>query len=94
MSEVKRYVVTCDCISEAAWGDYVRHTDYAALEAERDHLKACQGHAQLHIEGLIRERNQALAECERLSGFLIRASKAKSAAELMLIVDAALSANP
>ena len=35
MSEtVKRYVTTCDCMSPAAWGDYVRHDDYAALEAE------------------------------------------------------------
>jgi hypothetical protein len=34
MSQVKRFVTTCDCVSEADWGDYVRHSDYAALEAE------------------------------------------------------------
>lgn len=40
------------------------------LCAERDHLKACQANAQLHIEGLIRERDAALAECERLRELL------------------------
>ena len=40
MSDVKRYVVTCDCMSEAAWGDYVRHDDYATLEAESAKLRA------------------------------------------------------
>ena len=40
MSQVKRYVTTCDCMSEAAWGDYVRHNDYAALEAECERLRA------------------------------------------------------
>lgn len=39
MSDVKRYVTTCDCMSPAAWGDYVRYDDYAALEAENAKLK-------------------------------------------------------
>lgn len=42
MSDVKRYVTTCDCMSPAAWGDYVRHDDYAALEAELAKLRAGQ----------------------------------------------------
>lgn len=36
---VKRYVTTCDCMSEAAWGDYVRHEDYARLEQECERLR-------------------------------------------------------
>lgn len=40
MSEpVKRYVTTCDCMSEASWGDYVRHDDYARLEQECERLR-------------------------------------------------------
>lgn len=42
MSDVKRYVTTCDCMSPAAWGDYVRYDDYAALEAELAKLRAGQ----------------------------------------------------
>jgi len=30
---VKRYVTTCDCMSEASWGDYVRHSEYEALQS-------------------------------------------------------------
>ena len=52
MSEVKRYVVTCDCMSEAAWGDYVRHDDYAALEAERDSLRQQLAERDAQIERL------------------------------------------
>lgn len=40
MSEVKRYVTTCDCMSEASWGDYVRHADYARLEQECERLRS------------------------------------------------------
>ena len=39
MSEVKRFMATCDCMSEVAWGDYVSHDDYAALEAECERLR-------------------------------------------------------
>lgn len=39
MSEAKRFMATCDCMSEVAWGDYVSHDDYAALEAECARLK-------------------------------------------------------
>ena len=52
----------------------VRATDYAALEAERDHLKACQENAQLHITGLVAERNAALMQRDRLAGLLRHAS--------------------
>lgn len=38
--EVKRYVTTCDCMSEAAWGDYVRHSDYEALRTQVAELRA------------------------------------------------------
>ena len=37
---VKRYVTTCDCMSEAVWGDYVRQDDYARLEQECERLRA------------------------------------------------------
>lgn len=47
MSQVKRFVTTCDCMSETAWGDYVRHSDYAALEVERDNLRT----ANQRLEG-------------------------------------------
>ena len=40
------------------------------LEAERDHLKACQENAQLHITGLVAERNAALWQRDRLAGLL------------------------
>lgn len=42
MSEqvVNRYVTTCDCMSEAAWGDYVRHSDYDALRTQVAELRA------------------------------------------------------
>lgn len=37
---VKRYVTTCDCMSEAVWGDYVRHADYERLEQECARLRS------------------------------------------------------
>ena len=40
------------------------------LEAERDHLKACQENAQLHITGLVAERNAALRQRDNLAGLL------------------------
>ncbi len=103
MSEVKRYdPMGYDRLSgymqQHPEGDYVRHADYAALEAEcerladeldrksvitgdyiarcqrlaaeRDHLKACQENAQLHITGLVAERNAALWQLYKLSGLL------------------------
>ena len=39
MTKAKRFMATCDCMSEAAWGDYVHHDDYAALEAENARLQ-------------------------------------------------------
>ena len=47
--------------------------DYAALEAECDHLKACQENAQLHITGLVAARNAALKQRDTLAGLLERA---------------------
>ena len=56
---------------EAIFGRlYYRDTDYAALETERDHLKACQENAQLHITGLVAERNSALQQRDKLAGLL------------------------
>ena len=40
------------------------------LEAERDHLKACQENAQLHITGLVAERNAALKQRDKLAQVL------------------------
>ena len=40
------------------------------LEAERDHLKACQENAQLHITGLVAERNAAIRQRDKLAGLL------------------------
>lgn len=40
MGEVDRYVTTCDCMSKASWGDYVRFSDYDALRAENAELVA------------------------------------------------------
>ena len=37
------------------------------LCAERDHLKACQENAQLHITGLVAERNAALQQRDKLA---------------------------
>ena len=40
------------------------------LESERDHLKACQENAQLHITGLVAERNAALMQRDKLAQVL------------------------
>jgi len=40
------------------------------LCAERDHLKACQENAQLHITGLVAERNAALKQRDKLAWVL------------------------
>ena len=40
------------------------------LESERDHLKACQENAQLHITGLVAERNAALRQRDKLAWVL------------------------
>ena len=40
------------------------------LCAERDHLKACQENAQLHITGLVAERNAALKQRDKLAQVL------------------------
>ena len=46
MGEVDRYVTTCDCMSKASWGDYVRFSDYDALRAELAELVAALIEAQ------------------------------------------------
>ena len=46
MGEVDRYVTTCDCMSKASWGDYVRFSDYDALRAENAELVAALIEAQ------------------------------------------------
>lgn len=54
---VKRYVTTCDCMSEAGWGDYVRHDDYARLEQECDTamqlLAQCQERLHPHRDAVL-----------------------------------------
>ena len=40
------------------------------LESERDHLKACQENAQLHITGLVAERNAALWQRDNIAQIL------------------------
>ena len=49
-------------------GDYIARCQ--RLAAERDHLKACQENAQLHITGLVAERNAALRQRDKLAGLL------------------------
>ena len=76
MGEVKRYTLWmvsesgCELepySEESPDGLYVHHADYAALEAEHYHLKACQENAQLHITGLVAERNAALMQRDKLA---------------------------
>ena len=60
--------------AKAADGWKAQHArDSAELRrlcAERDHLKACQENAQLHITGLVAERNAALKQRDKLAGLL------------------------
>ena len=60
--------------AKAADGWKVQHArDSAELRrlcAERDHLKACQENAHLHITGLVAERNAALMQRDKLAGLL------------------------
>ena len=70
------------------------------LEAERDHLKACQENAQLHITGLVAERNAALRQRDKLAGLLLglkasvrdrAAGRAILADDVYELIDAALA---
>ena len=36
MSQIKQYSPTCDCMSQASWGDYVLHADHLASHAYDD----------------------------------------------------------
>ena len=71
-----------------------------ALAAERDHLKACQENAQLHITGLVAERNAALRQRDKLAGLLLglkasvrdrAAGRAILADDVYELIDAALA---
>ena len=70
MSQVKRFVTTCDCMSEAAWGDYVRHSDYAALEAECERLSNELNNMRISWGLMQSEREAALKQVERLRDLL------------------------
>ena len=59
-SEVKRYMATCDCMRPASWGDYVRHSDYAALETECERLAD-----ELARKSVI--TGDCIARCQRLA---------------------------
>lgn len=63
----------------------------AELREECEHLKACQENAMLHMTGLVAERDTLRQQRDKLAGALVAASKAASAAEVSLIVDAALA---
>ena len=60
--------------AKAAEGWKAQHArDSAELRrlcSERDHLKACQENAQLHITGLVAERNAALRQRDKLAQVL------------------------
>jgi len=60
--------------AKAADGWKAQHArDSAELRrlcAERDHLKACQENAQLHITGLVAERNATLRQRDKLAWVL------------------------
>lgn len=62
MSEVKRFTRTCDCVTEAPYGEYVLHADFDAehalrLEAERElsFVKEISRNGQLISEDLERQ---------------------------------------
>jgi len=64
MSEVKRYGPTCDCMSEMAWGDYVRASEYDALQSRLD---AAERNVK-HWQGLaVTNRNVADAALAKLA---------------------------
>ena len=58
MNEAKRFMATCDCMSEAAWGDYVRHADYAALEAENARLVERTGYLVEFVQQMARQQGE------------------------------------
>lgn len=71
MSEtVKRYVTTCDCMSPAAWGDYVRYDDYATLEAENAKLRA-------ELEAIADYPENDIVEVRRIATHAIAAALAE-----------------
>lgn len=78
---VKRYVTTCDCMSEAVWGDYVRHEDYTRLEQECERLRLALNDAAKSMHWI--QSNTPMSK--RIAATL---AKARLAAEL-----AALSTN-
>ena len=105
MSGVKRYDVLGDCdggyLDEAKEGRAVLYTDYAALETELKKVKADRSACWAEFNVLTKsgldaecERDVAMAECERLTAMLHRASKAESRPEFMQIIAEALSAKP
>lgn len=68
MSEpVKRYVTTCDCMSEAVWGDYVRQDDYAQLSQECERLSNELNNMRISWGLMQSERAAAL---NQVAGFL------------------------
>jgi len=86
MSGVKRYVTTCECMSEAGWGDYVLAADYDRLEQECERLRSdnlafarnLRGKHSLTgatYEHLIAERDSALKQVEGLRAALMEADK-------------------
>ena len=88
--------------AKAAEGWKAQHArDSAELRrlcSERDHLKACQENAQLHITGLVAERNAALRQRDKLAELLREAKAAYTTAihwtdmrATMAKIDAALS---
>lgn len=87
MSEVKRYVTTCDCMSEASWGDYVQHEDYAALEAECARLRKTIAAAQRVTVAVIDDRDAARAELAA-SDQALRESRANEAAATRMLAEA------
>lgn len=100
---VNRYVTTCDCMSEAVWGDYVRHEDYVRLEQK---LEKAYKQVNAECQDWAREyeaRRKAVEEREMLAGLLreiaVGISKREMPTEQQLNewfdrIDTALSAKP
>lgn len=108
MSQVKKYDPfgydgLSALMTECEHGDYVRHEDYAALEAELAKLEAGMPRLMQANYDLRQQRDAALAECEQLREALQKIAAIKNRyncgdwdeiEDARNIADSALSAKP